>query len=1071
VKFFSNSSAAPAKIKFIGFAGPFLFPCLLILATLPLVAQTTSEIGGTVKDQQGLAIAGAEIVVRNEATGAEARLTADREGHYRAVGLSAGRYTITVTHRGFATEVYMDLVVTVNRVLQLDIKLKVGSVEQRITVGAAPPLLETGTSSSGSTVVPVQVESMPINGRNYLDLLQLVPGAAINRNAGEGDDNSAPILGERANNAVILIDGLPNRDEVNGGPAGQFDQDSVLEFQVLTSGYKAEFGHGSGGVLNVVTKSGTNQWHGTAALFHRNYLLDTSDISLSATPFLLRWDASTTLGGPILRDRLFFFGSAERIRESRQANFQFPADFPNSLRPLEESIDKHNQTYESRVFTKLDEPWRHHRFTEEMNLVNAHIADDGDIPSTRRNHDFRRLMLGFRDTALLGDQGNPYILNAYLQYRGEPTVTRPAHLEEGLASTFVNLFSSLDTGGFFGDVSQELVGPGFTPLLLDQKYLSTGANLARQFGRHGLKFGWDLQRLHVKGTEAVNIFDALFATVSDFEHFGLENSGVHGLFVTGGTTPDQNRIRLRNTYNGLFAQDDWKAHKDLILNLGLRWDYDSEFPNRANVSPRLGVAWSLNSRTVLSAAWGVFYDHFRAGLARDIPRFGGAEITSSQSISFPRLFYGNPSIGAILGGLCLSTNMTDAQIASSGATCPFGDQPFFGIDHLNGVVAPGHAPIPANSVVTINNVQSLTGLTQQQFAETASAAVGEAPGLFSWNSSGNLSVGFLGVPTSRIPITVAPGFHTPHTLTAHVGIQRQLTADFAAYADFFHKDIRDILGVRVANLAFEARLPGNAGETLPGSGALFINSYGPWFGGIYDGVTIGVRKQASARFLFEANYTYTHETDNLLNSRFQSDVQTGLGARLTAFGGPTDSFIGIPPVVTDPVTGQTNAHGSFIASNGNPVPQASKFSYGPNLDRGPSDLALTHTFLAHGLVQLPWQFEISGIFRAQSGFPYSRTFSTNPPDVDGDGIPNFIDFRTGRNHFNAPWYANTDLRFSKQFKVSERVKLLVLVEFFNLFNSGNPSVVQQSVGLSPAFGTVTQVLPGREGQVALKVQF
>jgi hypothetical protein len=173
VKFFSNSSAAPAKIKFIDFAGPFLFPYLLVLATLPLVAQTTSEIGGTVKDQQGLAITGAEIVVRNEATGAEARLTADREGNYRAVGLSAGRYTITVTHRGFATEVYMDLVVTVNRVLQLDITLKVGSVEQRITVGAAPPLLETGTSSSGSTVVPVQVESMPINGRNVAVFLDV----------------------------------------------------------------------------------------------------------------------------------------------------------------------------------------------------------------------------------------------------------------------------------------------------------------------------------------------------------------------------------------------------------------------------------------------------------------------------------------------------------------------------------------------------------------------------------------------------------------------------------------------------------------------------------------------------------------------------------------------------------------------------------------------------------------------------------------------------------------------------------------------------------------------------------
>ena len=98
-------------------------------------------------------------------------------------------------------------------------------------------------------------------------LLQLVPGVAINRNFSEGDDNSAPILGERANNAYILIDGMPNRDEVDGGPAGQFDQDSILEFQVLTSGYKAEFGRGSGGVVNVATRSGTKQWHGSFPLF------------------------------------------------------------------------------------------------------------------------------------------------------------------------------------------------------------------------------------------------------------------------------------------------------------------------------------------------------------------------------------------------------------------------------------------------------------------------------------------------------------------------------------------------------------------------------------------------------------------------------------------------------------------------------------------------------------------------------------------------------------------------------------------------------------------------------------
>lgn len=196
-----------------------------------------------------------------------------------------------------------------------------------------------------------------------------------------------------------------------------------------------------------------------------------------------------------------------------------------------------------------------------------------------------------------------------------------------------------------------------------------------------------------------------------------------------------------------------------------------------------------------------------------------------------------------------------------------------------------------------------------------------------------------------------------------------------------------------------------------------------------------------------------------------------MGVRLTAFGGATDSFVGIPPVVTDLATRQSNAQGPFIASNGNPVPQAGKFYYGPDLDRGPSDLAVNHTFSAHGLVQLPRQFEISAIFRAQSGFHYSRSFSNNATDVDGDGIPASIDFTAGRNRFVAPPFINMDVRLAKGFHLGEHARLEALIEFFNLFNRANPSQIQQAADAPVPFGTVTQLLPGREGQVGLKIVF
>jgi hypothetical protein len=302
-------------------------------------------------------------------------------------------------------------------------------------------------------------------------------------------------------------------------------------------------------------------------------------------------------------------------------------------------------------------------------------------------------------------------------------------------------------------------------------------------------------------------------------------------------------------------------------------------------------------------------------------------------------------------------------------------------------------------------------------------------------------------------------------------MQREIATNSAIQVDYYHRDIRNMLGVRTTNLAFEARIPGHAGELQPGTGTRPILSYGPWYHGRYDGISIGIRKRMSKRFATEAFYTWTNAVDNSLRSSFISDVQTGLGAGVLGGQGPTDSFIGIPPLVTDPVNGKTNANGQFIASNGNPVPRAGRFYNGADLDRGPSDLALNHTFLLHGIVQLPSHFEISGIFRAQSGFHFTDSAPV-PADVDGDGIRNGVDFLVGRNHFSAPGYANLDARFSRHFIIAERVRIQAMLEFFNLFNRANPAAVEQFQNVSGTpLGKPVQFLPGREGQAGLRIEF
>src|SRR5580700_8104472 len=848
---------------------------LLLLSGLAIAAQTTSTVEGTVKDKQGLAVAGVQVRATSAAFAVDRTATTESDGSYRIASLPPGVYEIKATKDGFQSEVFKNLEVTLNRTLDFDITMQVGSLNQTVEVDSATPLLETSASSTGSTITPQQIEDMPINGRNYLDLLQLVPGVSLNRQADPAGDNATPILGERGGNALFLIDGLPNKDTFNGGPSAQFNQDSILEFQVVTGGYKAEFGHASGGIINVVTRGGTNDWHGGVSAFFRNSVFDSNDIPTATTgaPFLNRWDPTAYFGGPILKDKVFFFGSAERILESRDLNFVFNPNLPASLVAFETPFNKHSLTYDTRARAKLDENFGSHRITEQMNYTNTHVTDflpltsaPLNLPDTRQNLDDRTLMLGITDLWSLGSTSNPWILNSYFQYRADPSRTSPSHPQSGIPNNLFNLYSTYTSNSEFGDLGQTSFGPGYNSFVFYQKYISTGSNLGKQFGHHNLKFGWDYQNTKVDGAEPNNFFTQLFATVSDFNTFGPINSGLNLITLQSGPTPASNDVRIRNNYNGLFVQDDWRLTQKLTVNAGLRWDYDSRFPNKTDFSPRIGAAWQINSKTVVNASFGVFYDQFREGVARDIPGFGGADIQRERLLSFPRLFYGNPttltSIFQTLGRptVCVANVLTQAQVTAMGATCPNGTgSTLYGIDYLNSVVAPGHAPIPANALVNMGNIQQLSGFTPDQFLAAADAAIANMAGAnttltvpanyWSWDPFGNLTtIGGINGTAGQVPITVDPGFKVPRTYNYHVGVQRQLGSDMVVTFDYYHKNIDDILTVRATNLAFEARMDGFANELVPGTGPKRIESYGPWGAGTYDGFTIGFQKRMSQHF-------------------------------------------------------------------------------------------------------------------------------------------------------------------------------------------------------------------------------
>jgi len=235
--------------------------------------------------------------------------------------------------------------------------------------------------------------------------------------------------------------------------------------------------------VNVITKSGSNNIHGLASVYHRNSAFDSADIpGTSNVPYLLRWDYDVAGGGALVRDKAFWFGSVENIHENRQLNFVPPPKTPQFLIDNEEVYNRPTTDREVRAFLKFDQVLGMHHLTEQMNYTNAHVNSNNPLsaynalPSTRTNLGDRNLLLGFSDTMTLGNSASPYILTVRGQYRDEPTLNSAAHPQAGPNTTF-NLFSSYTTGGIFGDLGTPNYGALFTPSTLDQKNTALSAQV------------------------------------------------------------------------------------------------------------------------------------------------------------------------------------------------------------------------------------------------------------------------------------------------------------------------------------------------------------------------------------------------------------------------------------------------------------------------------------------------------------------------------------------------------------------------------------------------------------------
>jgi hypothetical protein len=310
--------------------------CFLSLA--PCFAQfETADVLGSVKDPRGTAIPKSAITLMNQETGIQAKTTSDDNGDFLFSQVKFGKYTVTAEAAGFSKAVAADITVDVNARQRVDLTLQVGAVTETVNVVGAAAALETDSSEHGQVVNTQQIVELPLNGRNYADLALLATNTIKSPMAISFAANGTPreaafnVNGMRSTYNNFLLDGLDNNHygTSNQGYSAQVinpSPDAIAEFKIITTNYSAEYGRVGGAVVNAVTRSGTNQFHGTAWEFLRNTDLNAVGFTFSPTvflkPTLQRNQFGATIGGPFIKNKLFFFGDYEGFRQlQRYLNF------------------------------------------------------------------------------------------------------------------------------------------------------------------------------------------------------------------------------------------------------------------------------------------------------------------------------------------------------------------------------------------------------------------------------------------------------------------------------------------------------------------------------------------------------------------------------------------------------------------------------------------------------------------------------------------------------------------------------------------------------------------------------
>jgi hypothetical protein len=599
-------------------------PCLAI----GQASGTTGEIRGTVYDEQGALVTNAKVVVKNTATGITRDLVTDERGRFRALLLQVGTYEITVEKERFRQSVRSGIEVKVGDVINLDFTLEVGEFTNVITITGDAPVVEVSRTQVSDVIAKDLIENLPINGRDYRDFVLVTPTTGVSYRGG------VTMGGSRGMYTNMTIDGADNNSpffsEQNGGEidAGfTTSQESVKEFRVLSSGFSAEFGRSIGGLINVVTKSGTNELRGTGFFFGQNESFVTdqqqatnygADTTLVPQKEFHRYQYGGSVGGPIQKDKAFFFLSTDVQNYSIPRTVRFTwSDADRAANPeiaALEGENKYNTTDDDTVvFGKLDyELSDNHSLTVRYSW--SDVAQENGIPYYENNSVSTQGKETERSTSLVASLtsflSETMINELRFQYANDD-------IHRGTNETVLPQIR-VDGVGYWGST-------WYLPIQVKAKRYQLTDNFNWLFTDHDVKFGIDFNRTTTEEIFIGNSRGQLrFTSLANYLNDNIYY--VYQRIPLGGRTMEEcGQFECTVNEIAFYVQDKWQPTQRLTIDAGVRWEgtYNPNPPttnplfpltgqlydDTNNWAPRFGIAYDLfgDGKTVIRGAGGLFY--------------------------------------------------------------------------------------------------------------------------------------------------------------------------------------------------------------------------------------------------------------------------------------------------------------------------------------------------------------------------------------------------------------------------------------------------------------------------------